>query len=108
MMPSREEEADLQVSERHLDKIAHLPPRIIRPKPGSGSDKPSPGESMLSAPDEGSIAEKEYPYDEKYSTPANALVEKEGFFDQESVNKELTKLKVEHGHAAHRSNMGPL
>lgn len=66
---------------------------------------------MLSAPDEGSIAEKEYPYDEKYSTPANALMEKEeGFFDRESVNKELTKLKVEHGHIVpvRKGGQGPL
>lgn len=64
----------------------------------------------MSAPDEGSIAEKDYPYDEKYSTPANALMEKEGFFDQESVNKELTKLKVEHehDHIAPERNVGPL
>lgn len=63
---------------------------------------------MLSAPDEGSIPEKEYPYDEKYSTPANALMEKEGFFDQESINKELTKLKVRHGHVVPEGDMGPL
>jgi hypothetical protein len=67
---------------------------------------------MLSAPDEGSIAEKEYPYDEKYSnsTPANALMEKEGFFDRESVNKELIKFKMEHEHVGvgAESNRGPL
>lgn len=62
---------------------------------------------MLSAPDEGSIAEKEYPYNEKYdSTPSNALIEKEGFFDRESVNKELTKLKVEHQHDHERGIHG--
>lgn len=83
------------MSERYLDAITRIPPRIVHPKPGDG---PSPNESLLSAPDEGSIAEKEYPFDEKYSnhstTPAHALQEKEGFFDKESVNKELTKLNL--------------
>ena len=48
------------------------------------------------------MAEKEYvsfehdqEHHEKYSTPAHALIEKEGFFDQDSVNKELTSLSIQ-------------
>lgn len=82
-----------QVSERYLDRITRIPPHVTRPRSG----EPSPGDSVLSVPDEGSIAEKEYPYNEKYSTSPNMLVEKEGFFDQESVNKELTKIEKQQG-----------
>jgi hypothetical protein len=46
------------------------------------------------------VAEKEYAsyeerHDEKYSTPADALLEKEGFFDQDSVDKELIALNAQ-------------
>jgi hypothetical protein len=98
--------ANSQASERYLDAIMDVPPRIERHRPGDQSLDPSPGGSLPSQPDEGSIAEKEYEsYEashgngsaalEKYSTPANALREKEGFFDTDSVNKELTSLKLE-------------
>jgi len=90
--------ANEKTSERYLDTITHIPPRIIQP----GPDGPSPGGSLPSQPDEGSVAEKEYTsfehdqHNEKYSTttPADALREKEGFFDQDSVQKELTSLSV--------------
>jgi hypothetical protein len=88
---------DAQTSERYLDAITRLPPQIIQP----GPDDPSPGGSLPSQPDEGSVAEKEYAsyeerLDEKYSTPAHALMEKEGFFDQQSVDKELISLNAQH------------
>jgi hypothetical protein len=90
-----------KTSERYLDTITHIPPRIVQP----GPDDPSPGGSLPSQPDEGSVAEKEYSsfehgpeldHNEKYSTttPADALREKEGFFDQDSVQKELTSLSI--------------
>lgn len=93
--------ADQKTSERYLDTITHIPPRIVQP----GPDDPSPGGSLPSQPDEGSVAEKEYSsfehgadhgHNEKCSTttPADALREKEGFFDQDSVNKELTSLSI--------------
>ena len=95
--------ANEKTSERYLDTITHIPPRIIQP----GPDDPSPGGSLPSQPDEGSVAEKEYSsfehgpdhdhdHNEKYSTttPADALREKEGFFDQDSVQKELTSLSI--------------
>jgi hypothetical protein len=88
---------DTKTSERYLDTITHIPPRIVEP----GPDDPSPGGSLPSQPDEGSVAEKEYAsyeesHGEKYSTtPGNALMEKEGFFDQDSVNKELTSLSIQ-------------
>ena len=94
-------QANRKTSERYLDTITHIPPRIVQP----GPDDPSPGGSLPSQPDEGSVAEKEYlsfehgpdhDHNEKYSTttPADALREKEGFFDQDSVNKELTSLSI--------------
>jgi hypothetical protein len=90
------------MSERYLDAITNIPPQINQ----LGPDDPSPGGSLPSQPDEGSVAEKEYvsfehdpdqEHDEKYSTPAHALIEKEGFFDQDSVNKELTSLNLQPG-----------
>jgi hypothetical protein len=93
--------ANPQTSERYLDAITRIPPHIE----ARGPDDPSPGESLPSEPDEGSVAEKEYAsYEaahdndhdhEKYSTPADALREKDGFFDSASVNKELTSLNLE-------------
>jgi hypothetical protein len=96
-----------QTSERYLDTISHLPPHIVNPGPVD----PSPSESLPSQPDEGSVAEKEYTSysydeqrsgDEKYSTPADALREKEGFFDQDSVNKELNSLNAQRQRESNR------
>ena len=95
---SQQSITDFQTSERYLDAITRIPPHTIQP----GPDDPSPGGSLPSQPDEGSVAEKEYvsfehdqEHHEKYSTPAHALIEKEGFFDQDSVNKELTSLSIQ-------------
>ena len=97
---SQQSITDVQTSERYLDAITRIPPHTIHP----GPDDPSPGGSLPSQPDEGSVAEKEYvsfehdqEHHEKYSTPAHALIEKEGFFDQDSVNKELTSLSLQSG-----------
>lgn len=90
----------MQTSEKFLDAITQMPPHILQP----GPNDPSPGGSLPSQPDEGSVAEKEYAtyeeshtneHNEKYSTPADALLEKEGFFDQDSVDKELIALNAQ-------------
>ena len=92
---------NLQMSERYLDKVRRIPGRVEE----ATSEGPSPG---MSAPDEGSIAEKEDgpsgmekheigEIGEKEVLSSGGMEEKEfggsnGFFSPDIVNKELRNI----------------
>lgn len=88
---------NLQTSEEYLEKLSRIPP--------VAQDGPSPGKSLMGAPNEGSVAisEKDEYIQEKESAagapPAAGEKggdegEERGFFSLEAVNKELRDLRV--------------